>query len=37
MCHMKYKVLFSTKIKKDVTKFVICCSRDIGVKDGNVW
>ena len=34
---MKYQVLFSAIIKKDVAKFVSCCSRDIGVKDGNKY
>ena len=29
---MKYHSLFLLKIRKDVTKFVICCSRDWRLK-----
>ena len=32
---MKYHTLFFSKIKKDVTKFVLCCSHDLRFKGLN--
>ena len=29
---MKYHTLFFSKISKDLSKFVVCCSRDWGFK-----
>ena len=34
---MNYHTLFFSKIRKDVTKFVVCCSRDWRFKDTCIY